>query len=88
MGPADRPRPPRPKRRMRRRGPSMSEQERNCGALKLVGDAQMGIHRCCTNPEHGALFAPWGCAAHARRANVVAFMPPTEPVGVGLTPVG
>ena len=60
----------------------MSGQERNCGALKLVLDARKGIRRCCPNPEHGSLFAPWGYAAHARRANVVALMPPTEPVGV------
>jgi hypothetical protein len=84
MRPPDRPRPPRLKRRMRRRGPSMSGRERNCGALKLVVDAQIGIHRCCPNPEHSALFVPWGCAAHSRRANVVAFMPPTEPVGVAV----
>jgi hypothetical protein len=50
----------------------------------------MGIHRYCPNPEHGALFAPWGCAAHARRANVsaptgvpmMASTLPTKPVGV------
>jgi hypothetical protein len=60
----------------------MSGQERNCGARKLVLDARKGIRRCCPNPEHGSLFAPWGCAAHVRRANVVALMPPTEPVGV------